>query len=293
MTIDSHQHFWRYDPAEYGWISESMSALRRDFLPPDLWPEAEAAGVAGVVSVQARQSVEETRFLLELARRHEFIRGVVGWIPLAAPDAAEALAPLAAAPELKACRHVLQDEADDDYMLRADFNAGIRELTAAGLAYDILIYARHLPQTIRFVDRHPRQVFVLDHLAKPRIRDGAFEPWNGRIRELARRENVYCKLSGLVTEADWRDWTPVRLAPYLETALEAFGPRRLMFGSDWPLCLLASGYGTWHALVTASIGHLGAGERAWILGGTAAEAYRIEPRATPSGAGLAPLSVAR
>lgn len=293
MTIDSHQHFWRYDPAEYGWISEPMSALRRDFLPLDLWLEAEAAGVAGVISVQARQSVEETRFLLELARRHEFIHGVVGWIPLAAPDAAEVLARLGTAAELKACRHVLQDEADDEYMLRADFNAGIRELTAAGLAYDILIYARHLPQTIRFVDRHPRQVFVLDHLAKPRIRDGAFEPWNSRIRELARRENVYCKLSGLVTEADWRDWTPAQLAPYLETALEAFGPRRLMFGSDWPLCLLASGYRTWSALATQMIGHLGAGERAWILGGTAAEAYRLEPRATPARAGSPPPPVSR
>lgn len=293
MTIDSHQHFWRYDPAEYGWISEAMSALRRDFLPPDLEPEAEAAGVAGVVSVQARQSVEETRFLLELARRHEFILGVVGWIPLAAPDAAEALARLAVAAELKACRHVLQDEADDEYMLRADFNAGIRELTAAGLAYDILIYARQLPQTLRFVDQHPRQVFVLDHLAKPRIRDGAFETWNGCIRELARRENVYCKISGLVTEADWRGWTPSQLAPYLETALEAFGPRRLMFGSDWPLCLLATEYAAWRSFVAASIGRLGAGEREWILGRTAAEAYRLEPRATPSSPGSPPLSVSR
>lgn len=275
MKIDAHQHFWCYDPAQYGWINDSMAVLRRDFLPNDLKVEIEAAGVNGVVSVQARQSPAETQWLLSLADQHEFIRGVVGWVPLAAPDVRAHLDVLAGRPKLKAVRHVVQDEPDPRFLLRADFNAGVAALADYGLAYDILIYVRHLPQAIEFVDRHPQLVFVLDHLAKPRAKERALEPWRANIRRLAERENVYCKLSGLVTEADWHGWTEDLLAIYLETTLEAFGPRRLMFGSDWPVSLLASAYRTWYEVVQRFCGCLSADERDRVFGGTATEAYRL------------------
>ena len=273
--LDSHHHFWRYDPAEYGWIDDSMAALRRDFLPEDLKPEIDAVGIEGVVSVQARQSLQETRWLLELADQHDFIRGVVGWVPLVSPTVAGDLEPLAVNPKLRAVRHVLQDEPDPDYMLRSDFNEGIWALERFGLAYDILIYERQLPQAIRFVDRHPRQVFVLDHIAKPRVRDDLLSPWDENIRELARRENVYCKLSGVPTEAEWQGWTAGQIRPYLETAIEAFGPRRIMFGSDWPVCLLACNYSKWHRLIREFTGHLSSAEQQRIFGETAIEAYKL------------------
>lgn len=281
MIIDSHHHFWRYDPREYGWISDEMRILRRDFLPADLRLEIDQSGVVGVVSVQVRQSVEETRFLLDLARRESFILGVVGWVPLADPGVADVLAGLAAEPLLKACRHVLQDEPDDNYMLGARFNDGIRAATAAGLAYDILVYERHLPQALRLVDRHPAQVFVLDHIGKPRIRDGSFAAWDRLVRDLARRPNVYCKLSGMATEADWRGWEEAQFQPYFDTVLEAFGPQRLMFGSDWPVSLTAVRYGQWLGIVSRLASRLADSERDRIMRGTAAEAYGLGP-----GAGL-------
>ena len=193
--------------------------------------------------MQARQTLGETRALLAMARRHDFILGVVGWVPLVDSGVAGILERFAEEPRLKACRHVLQDEPDDDYMLGAAFNRGIRAVTAAGLVYDILIFERHLPQTIRFVDRHPEQDFVLDHIGKPRIRDGSFSDWNRRIRDLARRPRIRCKMSGLATEAAWGGWTEEQFLPYLDAVLEAFGPDRLMFGSDWPVSLPAVGTG--------------------------------------------------
>jgi L-fuconolactonase len=275
-TIDAHHHFWRYTPEEYGWISEAMRVIRRDFLPADLAAEIRAAGVKGVISVQARQTMEETRWLLELAREHDFVRGVVGWVPLIEPGIAATLEKLRTAhPKLRGVRHVLQGEPDDRYMLREDFNRGISALQPLDLAYDLLIFERHLPQAIEFVDRHPRQVFVLDHIAKPRIRDGAIEPWRTLLRELAQRPQVYCKLSGLVTEADPGAWTEAELRPYFDAVLEAFGPERLMFGSDWPVCLTACDYARWLALVQGWIRSLSNGERQRILGGTAIEAYRL------------------
>lgn len=275
MAIDAHQHFWRYDPSAYGWLSDSMAALRRDFLPADLKPELERAGVSGSVAVQAVQTLGETRFLLEQARANPFVLGVVGWIPLARPGAGRILERFAADPLFKGCRHVLQDEPDDRYMLRADFNAGLRELTARDLPYDILVYERHLPATIEFVDRHPDQPFVLDHLGKPRVRDGAFSGWRRQIRSLARRERVCCKVSGLATEAHWESWSESDLEPYLEAVLEAFGPERLMFGSDWPMCLPAVDYGGWHRLVSEFASRLRPSERASVLGGTAERVYSL------------------
>ena len=275
MRIDAHHHFWRYDPVEYDWIDNSMRTIRRDFLPEELSRELHMAGVNGVVSVQARQTLVETEWLLELAVQHLFIKGVVGWVELISENVGAELERFAANPKLKAVRHVVQGEPDDNFILREDFNRGIRELRRFRLAYDILIQERHLPQTIQFVDRHPNQVFVLDHLAKPRIKEGRLEPWSGNIRELARRPNVYCKISGLVTEADYTTWTEGQLRPYFDTVVEAFGPRRLMFGSDWPVCLVASGYGRWHQLVASWLGEFSAAEQERVLGGTAMETYKL------------------
>lgn len=274
MIVDAHHHFWRYDPAQYGWIGDSMAGLRRDFLPGDLAKEMASAGVDAAVSVQARQTVEETGQLLEYAEGNAFIAGVVGWVPLADPGVEGDIERFAARPKLKAMRHVLQDE-DASYMLRDDFNRGVAALARHGLAYDILIYERQLPQAIEFVDRHPGHRFVLDHLAKPRIRENVLEPWRTNLRRLAERPHVWCKISGMVTEADFAGWTEAQLRPYLEAALEAFGPRRLMYGSDWPVCLAACGYGRWNSIVRRFVGRLSRAEQERILGGTAAEAYRL------------------
>lgn len=275
MKIDSHHHFWRYDPIEYGWLDDAMKSIRRDFLPEHLRSEIAAAGVGGVVSVQARQCLAETQWLLDLAAQNDFIKGVVGWVNLSSPSVGADLERFSQNAKLKSVRHVIQGEPDDDFILRDDFNRGVSGLKRFNLAYDILIFERHLPQTIKFVDAHPHQVFVLDHLAKPRIKENLFEPWNRNLRELARRPNVYCKISGLVTEADYARWNEAQLRPYFEAALEAFGPPRLMFGSDWPVCLVACGYARWHKLVSGWIFSLTAGEQARILGGTASEAYRL------------------
>jgi L-fuconolactonase len=274
MTIDAHHHFWKYDPAEYGWVDDAMAVIRRDFLPADLERAIGDGGVDGVISVQARQTVEETQWLLDLTGRHDFIRGVVGWAPLASPTVERDLGRFASHPKLKGVRHVLQAEADG-YMLGREFNEGIAKLRRHGLVYDILITESQLPAAIELVDRHPSQTFVLDHVAKPRIRKNILSPWRENIRDLARRANVFCKISGMVTEADYHAWTPAQLRPYVDTVLECFGPKRLMFGSDWPVCLVACGYRRWVDLVKEFIATLSPGERACILGETAQRAYRL------------------
>jgi L-fuconolactonase len=274
-VIDSHHHFWNFTEADYGWIPPEWSMIRRDFLPDDLQKEISAAGVDGVISVQARQSILETDWLLGFAAQHAFIRGVVGWLPLIDPAVETHLDHYAANPKLRSLRHVLQAEADDAYMLREDFNRGISALTRRGLAYDILILERHLPNTIAFVDRHPEQVFVLDHIAKPRIATGELEPWAQNIRELARRPNVACKLSGMVTEADVATWTPAQLQPYFDVVIDAFGPARLLFGTDWPVCLAGVGYGRWKQIVEQALRTLSEQERAAVLGGNAVHLYRL------------------
>ena len=275
MVVDSHHHFWRYSLAEYGWIDDHMAAIRRDFLPAHLQQEMGAAGVDAVVSVQARQSVEATRWLLDLATQNPFIAGVVGWVPLASPTVAADLAQFVVHPRLVAIRHVLQDEPDPRFMLREDFQAGIRALRAYDLAYDILIYHRHLPQTIELVDRHPAQPFVVDHMAKPAIKQGTIEPWARGMRELARRPHVCCKLSGMVTEIGRPHWSLADLRPYFDVVLEAFGPERVLFGSDWPVCLVACGYARWMEIVQELIAPLSSGERAAILGDNARRVYRL------------------
>jgi L-fuconolactonase len=274
--IDAHHHLWRYTAEEYGWIDESMSLLRRNFLPSDLVREIAAAGIGGTVAVQARQTLEETRWLLELADGCEAIRGVVGWAPIGCADFARVMEELAHRPKLKGLRHVIQGEKDENFILREDFNAGIRALLGSGLVYDILIYERHLPQAIEFVDRHPEQVFVLDHIAKPRIAAGMIEPWAGWIRELARRENVWCKVSGMVTEAEWSSWSAETLRPYLDVVVGAFGVGRLMAGSDWPVCLVASDYGRWFGVLRDYFGRFSERERELVFGETAVEVYGLK-----------------
>jgi len=273
--LDAHQHFWKFEPSEYGWIDKSMGTLRRDFLPPDLKPVIDSVGVNGTVAVQARQTSEETRWLLSLAEQYPFIRGVVGWVPLLRANVGEILADLSVNIRLRGVRHVLHDEADPFYMLQEDFQRGIRELKRYGLAYDVLIFERHLPQTIRFVDHHPDQVFIVDHLAKPRVKAHQLSPWRENMRELARRSNVYCKVSGLITEADHQRWKPEDLEPYLQTVLAAFGPKRLLFGSDWPVCLLAGQYQQWVSIVEQTVSKLSVTEQEWVWSCTAQLAYRL------------------
>ncbi len=275
MKIDAHHHFWKYSPKEYGWISDEMQVIRRDFLPPDLEREITKVGVDGVVSVQARQTLQETEGLLNWAERLDFIKGVVGWAPLVSEGVRGDIERFAGRDALKGVRHVLHDESDDRYILREDFNRGVALLKDFSLVYDILIFERHLPQTLQFVDRHPDQVFVLDHIAKPRIRDGYLSPWQTNIVQLAHRPNVYCKVSGVVTEADHRNWTEQELRPYFDTVFSAFGPKRLMFGSDWPVCLPAAGYERWFRVVESYVSSLSETEQGRFWSGTAVEAYRL------------------
>jgi len=274
MNIDSHQHFWKYSAAEYPWMGEELAMCRRDLLPLDLEPLLDAAGLDGSIAVQARQIPEETDFLLDLAAKHPRVLGVVGWIPLCSPEVGRYLEPYAAHPKVVGFRHVIQDEPDDDFILRPDFNAGIRELGRYPLCYDILIFGKHLPQTIRFVDQHPGIRMVLDHVAKPSIHPGAFDQaWAENIRALAKREHVTCKLSGMATEVCGGAWDEETLRPYFETVLEAFGPQRLMFGSDWPVCLMRTSHTRWVDTVRDWIAPLSATEQAAIMGGTAEKVY--------------------
>lgn len=282
MQIDSHQHFWRYSPAEYGWIDESMHALQRDFLPADLKPLMTAAGFDACVAVQARQTLQETTWLLELAAANPFIAGVVGWVDLQSPDVERELEAVADQKKLVGVRHIVQAEADD-FLLRAAFQRGIGLLEKFGLAYDILVYPRQLKAATQFVARFPSQRFVLDHLAKPEIRGNALRPgsghakeWREDLRRLAALPNVCCKLSGLVTEADWSSWTPDQLRPYLEAAFECFGPERLMIGSDWPVCTVAASYERTMGVIGDYVARCSETERNAVLGGTAARFWNLK-----------------
>ena len=275
MIIDSHHHFWKYDPIEYDWIDDSMKVIRKDFLPESLELTIREAGVDGVISVQARQSVEETSWLLEMARQNKFIKGVVGWLPLINDDIEVELEKYSGNKLLKGLRHVIQGEPDPKFMLRKDFNSGVSLLKKYSLAYDILIVERQLPNMIRFVDQHPDQVFVLDHIAKPLIAKHELSLWKENIQELARRENVSCKISGMVTEADFNSWTPPQLQPYFDVVLEAFGADRLLFGSDWPVCLVATSYKNWMELVQKNISELSKIEQAKIMGENAVRLYQL------------------
>lgn len=277
MRVDAHQHFWKYDPAEYPWIGDGMQRIARDELPADLAPLLQADGLRGSVAVQARQTLEENRWLLGLADAHPAILGVVGWVDLRSPEVGEQLRELATHPRFVGVRHVVQDEPDPRFLLGDAFVAGLRQLHGFGLTYDLLLFPPQLPAAVELAGMMPEQRFVLDHLAKPRIAAGGpLDPWRADLRALARHPNVSCKLSGLVTEADWRGWKREEFTPYLEVALQAFGPQRLMYGSDWPVCLLAAEYADVFGIVDDFIGQLTEDERAAILGGNATRFYRLE-----------------
>lgn len=276
MRIDAHQHFWMYNEREYGWIDDSMAALRRDFLPADLKSELQGNGFQGCVAVQARQTLEETRWLLELAEHAPFILGVVGWVDLRSPRLRFELEPLAVNSKLVGVRHIVQSEPDERFLLQPDFLRGIAMLEEFDLAYDILIYTRHLPVAAEFVTKFPRQRFVLDHLAKPAIKSGAIDVWARGIQGLAAFSNVYCKVSGLVTEADWQAWKPEDMQPYLDAVFECFGPSRLMIGSDWPVCTVAGSYSRVMNLMEDYLGKYSEEERDAVLGENAASFWRLK-----------------
>ncbi len=275
MRLDAHQHFWRYDKAQHVWMTDAMAALRRDYLPEDLAPLLQQTRLEGTIAVQARQMVEETEWLLALAERHTFIRGVVGWVDLRSPDVGAQIERLGANPRLVGVRHVVHDEPDDDFMLRPEFRRGIALLGPAGLTYDLLLRPPHLKAAIRLVDEFKDQRFVLDHIAKPQFGDISGSIWKEDILRLAERPNVFCKLSGLVTEADWNAWRPHDFRPALDVVLEAFGADRLMMGSDWPVCTLAADYATTMGVVMDFVRDLKASERDGILGGNCARFYGV------------------
>lgn len=274
MRLDAHQHFWKFDAVRDVWIDDSMKVLRRDFLPAELESLLKAGGLDGCVAVQADQSESETRFLLDLAAGYDFIKCVVGWVDLTADNIGDRLAYWKEERKLVGFRHILQSEPAEK-MQEKNFRNGIAKLESNGFTYDILIYPRHLDAATDLVDSFPHQPFVIDHLAKPDIRSGSMNPWRAQVRELARRPNVMCKLSGMITEADHARWTNEDLKPFMEAALESFGPRRLMFGSDWPVCLLAGDYGRVLSSVETLISRLSSTEQADIMGGTACRFYKI------------------
>ncbi len=263
MHIDAHQHFWIYKPADYDWIDDSMAGLRRNFLPENLTPELESSGFHGSVAVQARQTLEETRWLLEYLR---------------SPDIRSQLKVLAQNPKMVGVRHIAQSEPDDRFLLQPDFLRGIAVLEEFDLTYDILIYSKHLLVAAEFVQQFPRQRFVLDHLAKPPIKSGTIDSWAHGIRRLAEFPNVFCKLSGLVTEADWQHWQPEQIVPFLDVAFESFGPDRLMIGSDWPVCLVAASYARTLEVVKTYLLGKTPRDRAAVLGGNAQQFWRLANR---------------
>jgi L-fuconolactonase len=276
MHIDAHQHFWKYDASEYGWIDDSLAALRRDFLPADLKPELETNGFQGCVAVQARQSLEETRWLMELAEASPFIFGVVGWVDLQSKQLRSQLEEFAGNSKFVGVRHVVQSEPDERFLMRPEFLRGVGMLEEFDLAYDILIYPQHLRAAAEFVSQFPRQRFVLDHLGKPDIKSGRRDVWERGIWELAKFSNVYCKLSGMVTEADWTGWQAEDFAPFLAVAFECFGAGRLMVGSDWPVCLVAGQYGHVMDLVKNHLSGLSVEEREAVLGKNARQFWRLQ-----------------
>jgi len=282
MNIDSHQHFWSYSAAEYPWIGAGMERLARDYLPADLESPAAAAGIGGTVAVQARQTLEETRWLLDLAERHPLIRGVVGWVDLRSPEVAGQLAECVAQKKFVGVRHVVQDEPDPRFLLGEEFVRGLKQLRPYGLTYDLLLYPQQLSAAVELAASLPEQPFVLDHLAKPRIatwtQPSDRDTWRRDIEALAKYENVCCKLSGLVTEAVWRQWRQADFAAYLDVALAAFSPERLMFGSDWPVCLLSGNYADVAGIIRDFCGQLSADEQAAIWGGTARRFYGLDTK---------------
>lgn len=275
MKLDCHVHLWKYDPQQYRWIGPQLSVLQRDYLPEDLAAAQEPLGFEGAVAVQARQSLAETEFLLDLADRYPIVKGVVGWVDLRAEDVEEQLERFCSHRAFRGVRHVVQDEPDDRFIVREDFVRGVRALARFDLVYDILIYHRQLPATVEFVEMFPDQAFVINHNAKPDYRSGQLEPWASYMRRLGKNPKVSCKASGMVS--DFRDgrWPEGTFEPYLDVVFEAFGPDRVMIASDWPVCLLGASYADTLGVVMDYIEKLSADEQAAVLGGTAKRIYGI------------------
>lgn len=274
MKIDSHQHFWKYDPIRDSWIDASMENLRRDFLPDDLEGLLKQNGIDGCIAVQADQSEEETEFLLQLTKENSFIKGVVGWVDLCAPNVSKRLDYFSKNPHFKGVRHILQAE-NEDFMLQESFQHGMAQLKQFDLSYDILVFPNQLKNSIILIERFLYQRFVVDHLAKPYIKDRKIDEWKADIYALAKYPNVYCKLSGMVTEADWNNWKPNEIYPYIDVILSAFGPERIMYGSDWPVCLLAGQYNEVLGIVEDYIIKLTEDEQKAIMGNTAINFYKL------------------
>ncbi len=274
MKIDAHQHFWKYNPIRDAWIDDSMKVIRRDFLPQDLKPIIEANNIDGCISVQADQSETETEFLLNCAQENPFIKGVVGWVDLRAETIEERLTHFSKNPLLKGVRHIVQGEAND-FMLGGAFQNGISKLAEFNLTYDILVFPTQLEAAIELVNKFPNQKFIVDHMAKPYIKDGKIDSWKAAIQELSKAPNVYCKISGMVTEADLKNWRPSGFAPYLDVIFNAFGIDRITYGSDWPVCLLAAEYGQQLNIVQDYIEGFSEEDKEKIMGGNAIKFYSL------------------
>jgi L-fuconolactonase len=273
--IDSHQHFWKFDPIRDSWIDETMSVIQRDFLPGDLQPLLHKHAMDGCVVVQTDQSEMENGFLLGNANDYDFIKGVVGWVDLQSPQVDKRLEYYSQFKKLKGFRHVLQGEADRALMLKPAFMNGIAALSKYGFTYDILIYPDQLPYVYDFVKAFPNQKFVIDHIAKPYIKDKKIDDWAKDIKALAGFENLYCKVSGMVTEANWKTWQQEDFTPYLNVVFETFGTKRLMYGSDWPVCNVAGGYDKAIGIVKKYIAKLSASEQDDFWGNTVAAFYKL------------------
>jgi L-fuconolactonase len=275
MRIDSHQHFWKYNPAHQVWMTDEMAVLRRDYRPAELKPLLQAIQFDGTIAVQARQMVEETGWLLEISDHHAFIQGVVGWVNLRSAKLRGQLEKYSKHPKLVGVRHVVHDEPDDNFMLLPDFRRGIAQLGEFGLTYDLLLFPKHLPVAVQLVTEFPNQAFVLDHIAKPGIRERRVSPWREDLKRLAEFPNVFCTLSGLVTEATWQHWRPEDFHRYLDIVIAAFGTERVMIGSDWPVCTLSGDYVSTMNIVIEYAPKFPAEVRESLLGGHCARFYGI------------------
>lgn len=275
MVIDSHQHFWKYEPVKHSWIDDDMSVIRKNFLPSDLAKVYQENGINGCIAVQADQTLEETDFLIDLASKNDFIKGIVGWVDLRAENIEDVLEKYSQFKIVKGFRHVVQGEADHNFLLRPNFSRGISLLEKHNFTYDILVFPHQLGSVLEFVKKFPNQKFVIDHIAKPYIKDGYFEGWATMMTAIGKHENVSCKMSGMVTEADFNTWTPAQIQPYMNTVLEGFGSKRVLFGSDWPVCLIAGNYSKIKKLTTDFISQFSQIEQNSIMGNNAIEFYNL------------------
>jgi L-fuconolactonase len=276
MIIDSHQHFWKYNPSRHNWINDNMSVIRKDFMPSDLKTIYVENNIDGCIAIQVDQTINETNFLLNLAKENTFIKGVVGWIELRAPNINEVLNHYSNFEQIKGFRHLVQGENDNKFLLRSEFLRGISYLEKYNYVYDILIFPNQLEMALEFVKKFPNNKFVIDHIAKPNIKDNLYREWAKLMSKISNYENVFCKMSGMITEADYKLWTPDQITPYMDLVLKSFGSKRILFGSDWPVCLVAGSYKKVKELVVNFIEKLSENEKANVMGKNAINLYNIK-----------------